>query len=73
MNEYKRFAVASLNQTETTTDLANKVGLLIMAEAWLDLAEETTQLVDREADDAHSIMEQPLKTASCRGRQQASD
>ena len=58
MNEYERFAVASLNQTERTTDLANKVGRLIIAEAWLDLAEETTQLVDREADDAHSIMEQ---------------
>jgi hypothetical protein len=73
MNEYKRFAVASLTQTERTTDLANKVGVLIMAEAWLNLAHETTQLVDHEADDAYSIIGQPLKTASCRGRQQTSD
>jgi hypothetical protein len=73
MNEYKQFAVASLNQTEKATDLANKVGRLIIAEAWLDLAEGTTQLVDHEADGAHSIMEQSLKTASCGGRQQASD
>jgi hypothetical protein len=72
MNEYKRFAVASLDQTERTPDLSNKVGLLIMAEAWLDLAQETTQLVDRESNDA-SIIEQPLKTRSCRGRQQSSD
>jgi hypothetical protein len=73
MNEYKPFAEASLDQTERTMDVADKVGVLIMAEAWLDLAQETTQLVDREADHAHSIIEQPLKARSCRGRQQSSD
>jgi hypothetical protein len=35
-----------------------------MAEAWLDLAEQTTQVVDHEADEAHSMIEQPLKRAS---------
>jgi hypothetical protein len=73
MNEYTRFAVASLNQTERTTDQADKIGALIVALTWLDLAHETTQLVDREADEAHSIIERPLKTASCRGRQPVSD
>jgi hypothetical protein len=34
MNEYKRFAVATLDQTERTTDVADKMGVLIMAEAW---------------------------------------
>jgi len=38
-----------------------------MAEAWLDLAGQTTQMVDHEADEAHSIIEQPLKRASIQG------
>jgi hypothetical protein len=66
-NPYRRFAVSSLNSTEGVTDQSDKVGLLIMAEAWLDLAEQTTQVVDHEADEAHSIMEQPLKRASVQG------
>jgi len=36
-SQYRRFAVASLKSTEGVTDLSNKVGLLIRAEAWLDL------------------------------------
>jgi hypothetical protein len=66
-NEYSRFAVASLNSTESVTHLPDKVGLLILAEAWLDLAELTTQTVDHEADEAHSMIEQPLKRASVQG------
>jgi hypothetical protein len=34
---YRDFAVASLNSTEGAKDLTDKVGLLIMAEAWLGL------------------------------------
>jgi len=30
--------------------LTDKVGLLIIAEAWLELAEQTTQLVGHEAE-----------------------
>lgn len=67
-NEYSRFAVASLNATGTATDLSSKANLLILADAWLDLAEQTTQMVDHEADEAHSLMEQPLKRASVQGR-----
>jgi hypothetical protein len=66
-SEHRRFAVSSLSSTENVTDLSHKVGLLILAEAWLDLAEQTTQTVDHEADEAHSIMEQPLKRASVQG------
>jgi len=55
-NEYSRFAVASLNATGTATDLASEANLLILADAWLDLAEQTTQMVDHEADQAHSLM-----------------
>jgi len=66
-NEYSRFAVVSLNATGTATDLSAKIGLLILAEAWLDLAELTTQTVDHQADEAHSLMEQPLKRASVQG------
>ena len=68
-NEYKRFAVRSLDQTERAADPTDKLGRLIVAEAWLDLAEQTNQLVDHEAEEAHSIIEQPLKAASCRGHQ----
>jgi hypothetical protein len=66
-SQYKRFAVASLNSTEVAMDLSDKVGLLIMAEAWMDLAEQTTQIVDHEANKAHSMIEQPLKRASVQG------
>ncbi len=36
------FAVASLNSTEGVRDLTDKVRLLIIAEAWLELAQQTT-------------------------------
>jgi hypothetical protein len=68
-NEYKRFAITSLVQTEKAGDAAGKLGRLIVAEAWLDLVEQTNQLVDHEAEDAHWIIEQPLKAGSCRGHQ----
>ncbi len=64
---YRRFAVSSVNSTEGVTDPSDKVGLLIMAEAWLDLAEQTTQVVDHEAYEAYSMIEQPLKQASVQG------
>ena len=70
-NEYRRFAAASLESTENAADLATKTNLLIMADAWLDLAERTTQLVDREADEAHRIMKQPLTRATVKWYQQA--
>jgi hypothetical protein len=63
-NEYSRFAAASLNSAESAIDLSAKAGLLILAGAWLDLAEQTTQTVDHEADEAHSMIEQPLKRVS---------
>jgi hypothetical protein len=72
-NEYKRFAAASLDLTERATDLSHKVGLLIVAEAWLDLAEQTTQLVDHKADEAHEIMEQPLISATFPRQQPVAD
>jgi len=66
-NENSRFAVASLNSTGTATDLSSKVGVLILADAWLDLAEQTTQTVDHEADEAHSMLQKPLRRASVQG------
>ncbi len=66
-SQYRRFAIASLNSTEGVTDLSDKVGLLIIAEAWLDLAEQTTQRVDNDGGEPHRIMEQPLKRASVPG------
>ena len=61
---YKNFAMASLNSTERAKDLTEKIGLLIIAEAWLELAEQTTQLVGHEAEEAHRIIERPLTRAA---------
>jgi hypothetical protein len=66
-SQYRRFAVACLNSTEGVTDLSNKVGRLIMAEAWFDLVEQTTQRVDNDGGEAHRIIEQPLKRAGVHG------
>jgi hypothetical protein len=68
---YKNFAVASLNSTEGAEDLTEKVGLLIIAEAWLELAAQTTQLVGHEAEEAHRMIEQPLAMATAQRHQQA--
>jgi hypothetical protein len=68
---YKNFATASLNSTEGAKDLTDKVGLLIMAEAWLELAEQTTQLVGHEAKEAHRMIERPLTRAAVQSHQQA--
>ena len=57
---YKNFAVASLNSTEGVKDLTDKIGLLIIAKAWLELAEQTTQLLGHEAEEAHRMIERPL-------------
>jgi len=57
---YSRFAIASLDLSERGRNLADKSRVLIVAEAWLDLAEETTQLVERETSEAHRIIKQPL-------------
>ena len=70
-NEYRRFAATSLESTENAADLTTKTRLLIMADAWLDLAERTTQLVDHEAEEAHGIMEQPLTMATVKWYRQA--
>jgi hypothetical protein len=63
-NAYRRFAVASLDLSEKGKNLADKSRVLIVAEAWLDLAEQTTQLVERETAEAHSIIEQPLSSVT---------
>jgi hypothetical protein len=68
---YRNFAVASLNSTEGAKDLTDKVGLLIMAEAWLELAEQTTQLVGHEAEEAHRMIEWPLSRATAQPHQPA--
>jgi hypothetical protein len=61
---YKNFPMASLNSTEGAKDLTEKVGLLIVAEAWLELAEQTTQLLGHEAEEAHRMIERPLTRAT---------
>ena len=68
---YRNFAMASLNSTEDAKDLTDKVGLLIMAEAWFELAEQTTQLVGHEAKEAHRMIERPLTQAAVQPHQQS--
>jgi hypothetical protein len=59
-NAHKRFAAASLDLSERGKNSADKSRVLIVAEAWLDLAEQTTQLVGGETGEAREIIEQPL-------------
>jgi hypothetical protein len=59
---YKRFAIASLDLSERGKNLADKSRSLIVAEAWLDLADQTTPLVERETGEARRIIEQPLSS-----------
>lgn len=61
--QYRRFAAASLGLSETGMNLADKTGVLITA-AWLDLAERTTPLVERESGEAHRIIEQRLSSVT---------
>ncbi len=63
-NQYRRFAVASLDLSERGKTLVDKSRALIVAEAWLDLAEQTTELVQRETDAAHRIIEPPLSSVT---------
>lgn len=62
-DEYKRFAASSLDSTEKVTELSAKACCLIVAKAWLDLAEQTAQLTDHEAYEA-MLIEPPLKRAT---------
>jgi len=71
--QYKRFAAASLDLSERGTDLANKTRVLIVAEAWLDLAERTTPLVERESGEAHRIIECPLSNVTTPRYRSAAD
>jgi hypothetical protein len=63
-NQYRRFAVASIDLSERGKTLVDKSRPLIVAEAWLDLAEQTTELVRRETDAAHKIIEPPLSSVT---------
>jgi len=67
------FAAASLKLSEKGTNLAEKTGVLIVAEAWLDLAERTTPLVERESGGAHRIIEQPLSNVTSQRYRSAAD
>ncbi len=71
LNAYRQFAVASLDRSKRATDLVDTMGLLIMAQAWFDLAEETNQLVERDTGEARGIMEQPLISATFPRHQRA--
>jgi hypothetical protein len=56
-NEYKSFAAACLDLANATTDRINKTRLLLMAEAWLDLADRTAALIRRPV---RKLAEHPL-------------
>jgi hypothetical protein len=63
-NQYRRFAVASIDLSERGKTLVDKSRPLIVAEAWLDLAEQTTELVQRETDAADKVIEPPLSSVT---------
>jgi hypothetical protein len=56
-DEYRQFATTSLELAERTN--ADKMRLLLMAEAWLDLAERTARLPKRSVGD-HPLVRQVL-------------
>ena len=57
-DEYRQFATTSLELAEKTSN-AHKMRLLLMAEAWLDLAERTARLPKRSVGD-HPLVRQVL-------------
>ena len=56
-NEYRRLAAASLDSAAHTPDGADKTRRLVMAEAWLDLADRTMQTA---ASDVRRFGDHPL-------------
>jgi hypothetical protein len=55
----REMALDLIAKADELEALTNNVGLLIMAEAWLELAEQTTQLVSHETEEAHRMIERP--------------
>lgn len=47
IDEYRSFAAACLDLARAAADRAEKARLLLMAEAWLDLADRTATLIKR--------------------------
>jgi hypothetical protein len=45
IDEYRSFAAACLDLAKSTADHTDKTRLLLMAEAWLDLADRTAALI----------------------------
>lgn len=58
--QYRRYAAASLDVSARGQNLADETRVLIVAEAWLDLAEQTTPIVERESGEAHRVIEHHL-------------
>jgi hypothetical protein len=45
IDEYRSFAAVCLDLAKATADRTDKTRLLLMAEAWLDLADRTAALI----------------------------
>lgn len=60
--EYRRFAVGFIDLAKQQEDMAEKTRHLIVAEAWLDLTERTTQSRDKTGE-ARELIERPLIAA----------
>ena len=56
-DEYRRLAAASLNSAAHSRDHAAKARLLVMAEAWLALADRTGRIATRHV---HLVGDHPL-------------
>lgn len=57
IDEYRSFAAACLDLAKSTADRADKTRLLLMAEAWFDLADRTAALIERPL---RRLVEHPL-------------
>ena len=60
--EYRRFSVGFVDLATQQMELSGKTGRLIIAEAWLDLTEQTTQSGCK-ASEVREAVERPLIAA----------
>jgi hypothetical protein len=56
-DEYRRLAAASLDSAKNTRDTAAKTRRLVMAEAWIELADRSGQTLQRQF---HGVGDHPL-------------
>jgi hypothetical protein len=63
-SEYRRWAAACLDLGKRAAELTDRTRLLVIAEAWLDLANRVGRAIRRGAGGASDAAEHPLVTTA---------